>query len=51
VEGEGDKRKIPAKAVKARLKEIGRDPEYAEERKALEQYAALLEQEAAAKGQ
>jgi type I restriction enzyme M protein len=35
--------------VKARLKEIGRDPDYAEERKALENYSALLEQEATAK--
>ena len=26
IEGEGDKQKITAKAVKARLKEIGKDP-------------------------
>jgi type I restriction enzyme M protein len=50
LEGDGDKRKITAKAVKARLKEIGHDAEDAEERKALENYATLLEQEAAAKG-
>ena len=29
IEGEGDKQKIAAKAVKARLKEIGKDPLYA----------------------
>jgi type I restriction enzyme M protein len=27
IEGEGDKQKIPTKALKARLKEIGNDPE------------------------
>jgi type I restriction enzyme M protein len=46
VEGEGEKKKITAKALKARLKEIGRDPEYAEERKALWDYTALLDQQA-----
>ena len=46
VEGEGDKRKITAKAVKARLEEIGRDPDSAEERKALENYAAMLDKQA-----
>ena len=35
--------------MKARLKEIGRDPDYAEERQALEDYAALLDQQADAK--
>jgi type I restriction enzyme M protein len=50
IEGEGEKQKIAAKAVKARLKEIGRDPDYAEERKALEDYSALLDQQADAKG-
>jgi len=43
VEGEADRQKITAKAVKARLKEIGKDPLYAEEREALESYADLLE--------
>jgi type I restriction enzyme M protein len=46
IEGEGEKQKITAKAVKARLKEIGRDPDYAEERQALEDYAKLLDQQA-----
>ena len=46
---EGDKQKIAAKAVKARLKEIGNDPLYADERAALEAYADLLEQESEAK--
>jgi type I restriction enzyme M protein len=45
IEGEGEKQKITAKALKARLKEIGRDPDYAEERQALEAYAALLDQQ------
>jgi type I restriction enzyme M protein len=46
VEGEGDKQKITAKAVKARLKKIGTDPEDAEERAALKDYAALLDRQA-----
>jgi type I restriction enzyme M protein len=46
IEGEGEKQKITAKAVKARLKEIGRDPDYDEERQALEDYSALLDQQA-----
>jgi type I restriction enzyme M protein len=50
IEGEGDKQKITAKAVKARLKEIGKDPEFADERKALEDYAALLDKQTDAKG-
>ena len=45
IEGEGDKQKITAKAVKVRLKEIGKDPLYADERVALERYADLLEQQ------
>jgi type I restriction enzyme M protein len=49
VEGEGDKQKITAKAVKARLKEIGKDPDFEDERKALEDYAGLLEKESDAK--
>jgi len=46
IEGEGDKQKITAKAVKARLKEIGEDSEFADERKALEDYTALLDKQA-----
>ena len=45
IDGEGDKKKITAKAVKIRLKEIGNDPLYADERAALERYADLLEQQ------
>ena len=45
IEGEGDKQKITAKAVKARLKEIGKDPDYADERNALQGYAALLDKQ------
>ena len=44
-EGEGDKQKITAKAVKARLKEIGADPPYDDEQTALERYADLLNQQ------
>ena len=51
IEGEGDKQKIAAKAVKARLKEIGKDPLYADERAALEAYAGLLKQQKEAKDQ
>jgi len=49
IEGEGDKQKIAAKAVKARLKEIGKDPLYADERAVLAAYADLLEQQSEAK--
>ena len=45
IEGEGDKQKITAKSVKARLKEIGNDPTYADERAALEGYAGVLKQQ------
>ena len=44
IEGEGEKQKIALKAVKARLKEIGKDPDYADERKALQEYAELLDE-------
>lgn len=43
IEGEMDKQKITAKAVKDRLKEIDRDPDCHEEREVLKAYAALLE--------
>jgi type I restriction enzyme M protein len=42
---EGEKPKITAKGVKERLKKIGNDPNFADERKALEDYAALLDQQ------
>lgn len=51
IEGEGDKQKITAKAVKARLKEIGKDPDYADERTVLADYADVLDQLANAKTQ
>lgn len=51
VEGEGDKQKITAKAVKARLKEIGKDPDYADEARALKEYNALFETQAETKAQ
>lgn len=40
------KGKISKKAVAARLKEIGGDADFDDERKALENYAALLDQQA-----
>ena len=49
IDGEGDKQTIAAKAVKARLKEIGKDPLYADECAALEAYAGLLKQQTEAK--
>jgi type I restriction enzyme M protein len=45
VEGEGEKQKITAKAVKARLREIGEDPDYADERQALGEYSNLLDKQ------
>jgi len=51
VEGEGDRQKISAKGVKARLKEIGADLLYADERAALKKYADLLEQHSDAKAE
>jgi type I restriction enzyme M protein len=50
IEGDGDKQKITAKAIKGRLREIGKDSDFADERKALEDYAALLDKQADAKG-
>ncbi|WP_243382362.1 type I restriction-modification system subunit M [Geothrix alkalitolerans] len=51
IEGEGDKQKITAKAVKDRLKEIGKDPLYREEREVLKAYADLLEKQKDTKDQ
>ena len=42
IEGEGDKEKITAKAVKARLKEIGKDSLYDDERMILMAYSDVL---------
>ena len=49
IEGEGDKQKISAKAVKARLKEIGQSADYTQEEETLQDYAALLDQQTDAK--
>ncbi|MBV6498346.1 MAG: hypothetical protein CJBNEKGG_00567 [Prosthecobacter sp.] len=49
IEGEGEKQKITAKALKARLKDIGKNKDDAEERQALQAYAALLDQQAETK--
>jgi len=45
IEGEGDKQKITAKSVKARLKEIDKDPNYVDEHKILQDYTTLLEKQ------
>ena len=45
IEGRGDKQKITAKAVKVRLKEIGNNPFYTDERSALQRYEDLLRQQ------
>jgi type I restriction enzyme M protein len=49
VEREGDKRKITEKSIKARLKEIGDDSGYDDEREAIEKYSDLLKQQKVAK--
>lgn len=49
IEGDGDKAKVAAKAIKARLKEIGRGADTAEERAALKDYLALIDRLASAK--
>ena len=49
IEGEGNKQKITAKAVKARLKEIGKSSLHADECAQLEAYAGLLGQQTKAK--
>jgi type I restriction enzyme M protein len=51
VEGESDKQKITAKVVKARLKAIAKDADYAEERAAVSEYAELLEKQADTKAE
>lgn len=49
IEGEGEKQKITAKAVKVRLKTIESDPDYTEECQILKDYSALLDQQSATK--
>jgi type I restriction enzyme M protein len=48
-EGDGDKRKITAKAVKTRLKEIGRDAVFDDERQALNAWNKLVKKQKDAK--
>jgi type I restriction enzyme M protein len=50
IEGEGDKQKITLKSVKARLKVIGKDLLYSDEREVLIAYANILETQADTKG-
>ena len=49
IEGEGEKQKIPAKAVKPRLKKIGKDLLYADEHEVLTAYSDLLDIQTAIK--
>lgn len=49
VEGEGDKQKVTAKAIKTRQREIGMDPDYEDEFKVLAEYDALIDQQSSLK--
>ncbi len=49
IEGEGDKARITAKAIKARQRDIGRDAAFAEERAALKDTLALIDANADAR--
>ncbi|MFJ4086088.1 type I restriction-modification system subunit M [Pseudomonas psychrophila] len=49
IEGEGDKQKVTAKAIKARQRDIGKDLDYEDELRVLAEYAALLDQQSALK--
>ncbi|MCO8168052.1 N-6 DNA methylase [Pseudomonas sp. 21LCFQ02] len=49
VEGEGDKQKVTAKAIKTRQREIDNDPDYEDELKVLADYAKLLDRQSALK--
>ncbi|WP_291201520.1 class I SAM-dependent DNA methyltransferase [Hyphomonas sp.] len=51
IDGDGDKQKITAKGLKARLSEIGVDKAYADERAALLAYEELIEAYAKVKGE
>lgn len=43
IEGEGEKQKITARGIKARLRAVGEDPDYADEIAVLKAYEALLD--------
>jgi type I restriction enzyme M protein len=45
IEGEGEKQRITAKALNARLREIAKDPDFADEREAIKGYIALLDRQ------
>jgi type I restriction enzyme M protein len=47
IDGEADKQKVVAKAVKPRLKVIGKDPIYVDEREVLTAYSDLLDRQTA----
>ena len=49
IEGEADKQKVTAKAIKARRREIGKDPDYEDELKVLAEYTTLLDQQSSLK--
>ncbi|MBD8187467.1 SAM-dependent DNA methyltransferase [Pseudomonas viridiflava] len=45
IEGEGDKQKVTAKTIRARQREIGKDPDYEDELTVLSEYDALIGQQ------
>ncbi|PTU00776.1 type I restriction endonuclease subunit M, partial [Pseudomonas sp. HMWF031] len=49
IEGERDKQKVTAKAIKARQREIGMDPDYEDEFRILTEYDALISQQSSLK--
>lgn len=51
IEGEGENQKITAKGLKTRLKQIGKDPLYNDERETLLAYTTLLDNQTGLKGQ
>jgi type I restriction enzyme M protein len=49
IEGEGEKQKVTAKAIRVRQREIGKDPDYEDELKVLAEYDALIGQQSGLK--
>ena len=51
IEGDLDKPKVTTKAIKARLKEIGKDSEYLDEKDLLDELSKLLDMQTSVKGE
>ena len=49
IEGEGEKQKVTAKAIKLRQREIGQDPNYEDELTVLAEYVTLIDQQSTLK--